>query len=126
MLMGFDSCTCRTGYTGRNCESCAEGYQDNNRDGTCSPSCKMLQVTCTAPKVCSDMTGTANCSCPPYTTGTMCEACRDVCPTRAIRAIPRLRQAPIVAVREVDCTGCGDCVAACPVSAITLVGAAHA
>ena len=58
--------------------------------------------------------------------GTMCEACRDICPTRAIRAIPRLRQAPIVAVREADCTGCGDCLPACPVAAITLASTAHA
>lgn len=54
----------------------------------------------------------------------VCRNCGELCAPRAIRFAP----APGgVSVPEVDpraCTGCGDCVPACPVSAITLVAAA--
>ena len=60
--------------------------------------------------------------------GIVCQSCRDACPEGAIRFRPRLGR---VAEPEVDlaaCTGCGDCVAPCPVAAIRIaepLGVAH-
>lgn len=54
--------------------------------------------------------------------GIVCQSCRDVCPEGAMRFRPRLGQ---VAAPEVDlaaCTGCGECVAPCPVAAIQIAG----
>lgn len=49
-----------------------------------------------------------------------CQACRDACPTTAIRFKPRLG-GPFVPSLEADpCTGCGACVAVCPTQAITM------
>lgn len=52
--------------------------------------------------------------------GVTCFSCRDACGEGAIRFAPALGGA----VPELDparCTGCGGCVAVCPVSAISLV-----
>lgn len=48
-----------------------------------------------------------------------CQACRDTCPEIAIRFQPR-RGAPFQPVLNQDaCTGCGACLAVCPVGSIS-------
>jgi hypothetical protein len=66
-------CVCRPEYTGDLCDTCAPGYQDNDKNGTCSASCAMM--TCSTGQSCTDTTGTARCACPPNRTGTNCEQC---------------------------------------------------
>jgi ferredoxin-type protein NapF len=50
----------------------------------------------------------------------VCRTCGDTCPTRAIRFPPLLGRAPQPVTDETRCTGCGACVSACPVAAVTL------
>jgi hypothetical protein len=66
-------CVCRAEYAGELCDTCAPGYQDNDRNGTCTASCAM--TTCTAGQTCADTTGTARCACPPNRTGANCADC---------------------------------------------------
>ncbi|GEC29921.1 nitrate reductase [Sinorhizobium fredii USDA 205] len=49
--------------------------------------------------------------------GTDCQACRDGCPTEAIRFRPRAGGPFLPELREEACTGCGACLAVCPVGA---------
>ena len=56
--------------------------------------------------------------------GIVCRSCGDACPDAAIRFRPRIGLPPQAIVNEAVCTGCGDCVGACPGEAITL-GAAR-
>lgn len=51
----------------------------------------------------------------------VCRSCADVCPEGAIRFAPRIMASALPLVDEKKCTGCGDCIAACPASAIKLV-----
>jgi ferredoxin-type protein NapF len=53
----------------------------------------------------------------------VCRSCGDTCGEAAIRFSPRLGGAALPLVIPERCTGCGECVAACPASAITLVAA---
>jgi ferredoxin-type protein NapF len=55
--------------------------------------------------------------------GVVCQSCRDTCASGAIRFTPALRSAPRPTVETDQCTGCGACIAGCPVQAITV--AAH-
>ncbi|WP_374502797.1 ferredoxin-type protein NapF [Pseudoxanthomonas sp.] len=50
--------------------------------------------------------------------GVVCASCREVCPASAIRMPPGARGA--ASVDPETCTGCGACVAPCPVDAIAL------
>lgn len=49
-----------------------------------------------------------------------CQACRDVCPTQAIRFRPRLGGPFIPELNETLCTGCGACVSVCPANVIEI------
>lgn len=51
---------------------------------------------------------------------TVCRSCGDACAAAAIRFRPRLGGAAVPEVDAGKCTGCGACVAPCPVQAIAL------
>lgn len=56
--------------------------------------------------------------------GIVCRSCGEACSDSAIRFRPRIGLPPQAIVDEAACTGCGECVNACPGEAITL-GAAR-
>lgn len=58
-------------------------------------------------------------SCLPHH-GVECRVCGDFCDVRAIRFAPRLGGNPLPEIDPERCTGCGACVATCPVSAISV------
>jgi hypothetical protein len=61
-VYGTGSCACDAGYTGASCDTCAEGYQDNDGNGTCLPSCALTPCGGSG---CDDSTGEAICACYP-------------------------------------------------------------
>jgi hypothetical protein len=67
-------CVCRPEYAGDLCDTCAAGYQDNDRNGACLASCAITPCPGTG-QICSDTSGTARCACPPNRTGTNCDEC---------------------------------------------------
>jgi len=52
--------------------------------------------------------------------GVECRLCGDACDTRALRFVPARGGIAQLQVEPGACTGCGDCLAPCPVQAITL------
>jgi ferredoxin-type protein NapF len=54
--------------------------------------------------------------------GVECRVCGDYCDTRAIRFTPRLGGSPLAEIDPEKCTGCGACIAPCPVNALTIRG----
>ena len=52
--------------------------------------------------------------------GITCAACREVCPTDAIRFRPALRRVATPSILTDACTGCGACLGVCPVAALRL------
>ena len=60
---GAPACECSAGYAGARCDACAQGFQDNDHDGTCTPDCAGL--SCAEHASCSDASGTAACTCAP-------------------------------------------------------------
>ncbi len=60
-----DQCSlvkCPKGYRGKDCTLCDENYQDNDRDGTCKPTCKIANISCEENEYCSSKTGLAKCT----------------------------------------------------------------
>lgn len=53
--------------------------------------------------------------------GVECRICGDFCDARAIRFPPRVGGAALAELDPDRCTGCGACVAPCPVGAISVV-----
>jgi ferredoxin-type protein NapF len=56
--------------------------------------------------------------------GVVCRACEDVCEAAAIRFRPQLGGRAILQIDTDACTGCGACVAACPVDVLMMEEAA--
>lgn len=53
--------------------------------------------------------------------GVECRVCGDFCAERAIRFVPRLGGNALPQLDPAACTGCGACLAPCPVGAIRIV-----
>lgn len=49
-----------------------------------------------------------------------CQACRDACPTQAIRFRPRLGGPFVPELNEDMCSGCGACLSVCPAGVIEI------
>jgi ferredoxin-type protein NapF len=56
--------------------------------------------------------------------GVSCRMCEDACEHRAIGFEPRIGGGSSMAISQKNCTGCGACVLACPVRAISVGEAA--
>lgn len=52
--------------------------------------------------------------------GVECRVCGEACDARALRFVPARGGIAQLQIDAAACTGCGDCVGVCPVSAITL------
>jgi hypothetical protein len=70
-----DSCQCTTGNEGLACGRCTAGYQDNDGDGLCKPSCDSSGLSCPVHQECSDSSGTATCVCSRGYVGAGCDLC---------------------------------------------------
>lgn len=71
--IGAGACVCTDGYAGSDCGRCDTAYQDNDRDGTCLPSC-LAGLDCRSSETCDDTSGTAVCACLPGSQGADCRA----------------------------------------------------
>ena len=58
--------------------------------------------------------------------GVTCRACEDNCDAAALRFTPMTKGRSAVGIDPDRCTGCGACIAACPVGALALVPLAQA
>lgn len=69
------TCACNPGYGGLLCTQCATGFQDNDGNGTCLPTCATLGLTCSGRGSCTEQSGTATCTCASAYTGLNCASC---------------------------------------------------
>ncbi|MDX9720149.1 MAG: clostripain-related cysteine peptidase, partial [Myxococcota bacterium] len=74
---GAAVCACDQGYAGLRCQSCAEGYQDNDLNGVCLPGCARVSLGCSGHGVCNDSSGDVLCACDPGYAGSLCNRCSD-------------------------------------------------
>ena len=69
------TCDCERGYDGNQCETCADGYHDDN--GECIQNQVCLPNSCSGHGTCDDSTGMVVCICEQEYDGTYCELCKD-------------------------------------------------
>ncbi|MEZ4459215.1 MAG: hypothetical protein R3E66_05730 [bacterium] len=72
---GAPTCDCPEGSGGDDCSQCGAGYQDNDGDGVCAPTCATSTIDCGANGVCSDTSGTPACTCAVGYAGEFCDEC---------------------------------------------------
>ncbi|HUU01984.1 MAG TPA: clostripain-related cysteine peptidase [Myxococcota bacterium] len=73
---GTAACACNAEYVNPpQCAECATGYQDNDSDGSCLPTCSTSGVACGAHGNCADTSGTAMCVCDTGYAGELCNTC---------------------------------------------------
>jgi hypothetical protein len=70
-----DVCECAPDHAGPTCAQCADGLQDNDRNGTCTPACAQAALSCESWETCNDASGTVSCGCAPHSTGRHCDEC---------------------------------------------------
>ena len=86
--------------------------------GDCASACQTTALTRLTPEqVAWPYKATIGEQCLPRH-GVECRVCGDFCDTRAIRFMPRIGGSPWPEIDAEKCTGCGACVAPCPVTAI--------
>ncbi len=68
-------CDCDEGYQGPSCASCATGFQDNDDNTLCSPTCATATLGCPPAQHCDDSSGSAECSCEDGYSGDDCLSC---------------------------------------------------
>lgn len=73
---GTASCVCAVGHEGAHCELCADGWQDQDGDGTCNETCAHAQLGCDR-GTCDDTSGTPSCACDAGWTGPLCDTCEE-------------------------------------------------
>lgn len=66
-------CVCDSEYSGELCDECADGYQDNDDDGSCEEDCG--DRDCSGRGTCSDASGSAVCACDGLFAGPDCGGC---------------------------------------------------
>jgi hypothetical protein len=71
---GSITCACTPGYVGDTCDTCDQGYQDNDNNGTCSIACAVPESVCVG-GTCNDSSGTVECDCDSGWTGELCDGC---------------------------------------------------
>ena len=71
------TCVCLTGYAGRWCADCDEGYLKSTVDGKCKPDCENHDYECTGAEECGvdPTTNEAGCVCAQHYFGTDCTMC---------------------------------------------------
>lgn len=72
---GTAACVCDEGYEGKNCDTCADDFQDNDADGSCLPTCEGSGLDCGSRGTCQDTGGEAVCLCDFNYVGETCREC---------------------------------------------------
>ena len=103
--LGVVLCECEAGYEGKSCDTCAEGYQDNDGDGVCEPDCVTSALDCGEHGYCVDTSGAASCACDQGFEGEYCDNCVEGTQDRDGDGICR----PTCAESELECGALGLC-----------------
>lgn len=86
--------------------------------GECEEHCPHSERLFGAPRAFAHVVEITTACLPRY--GIDCQACRDHCPTAAIRFRPRLGGPFLPEIDEDACSGCGACIGVCPVDAVSI------
>ena len=104
------------------CVACSGAQRANEASSVPMPAFAVsAQIATDQPQAPWSLTAVIGPACLPRH-GVECRSCGDFCDARAIRFAPRIGGSPLPEIDRERCTGCGACVAPCPVTAITMGG----